>query len=143
MLTMYSLCFVDVVHRTVEGLVGYPLGNRVRLLTSLITGISIAFAYSPEIGGIAITCVFFMLIAGALQVCCCAKKKTVQHTTGPSPATIMEQVSSFEAKSQALYFQWARCPITLIILLGFLSISTQGSPRYFFCPSIQPGEQSG
>jgi len=74
----------------VEGLVGLPLGHRVRVLTSLITGISIALSYSVEIGLVAIFCVPFIGIAGLLQACC-LKKKFHAPTEGPSPPTIMEQ----------------------------------------------------
>lgn len=84
----------------VEGLTGLPLGHRVRVLASLVTGISIALAYSVEIGLVSLACVPVILAAGALQVCC-LRKKTVVHTDGPSPPTIMEQglrgISSVQA----------------------------------------------
>mmetsp|Transcript_6312 Transcript_6312/g.14244 ORF Transcript_6312/g.14244 Transcript_6312/m.14244 type:complete len:1336 (+) Transcript_6312:149-4156(+) len=74
----------------VEGLTGLPLGYRVRVLTSIITGVSIALAYSLEIGLVAIACVPFIMIAGMMQVCC-MRKKFVGPSEGPSPPTIMEQ----------------------------------------------------
>mmetsp|Transcript_15434 Transcript_15434/g.32636 ORF Transcript_15434/g.32636 Transcript_15434/m.32636 type:complete len:1373 (-) Transcript_15434:205-4323(-) len=74
----------------VEGLTGLPLGHRVRVLTSLVTGVVIALVYSLEIGLVAIACVPLIMIAGAIQVCC-QRKKVVAHTDGPSPPTIMEQ----------------------------------------------------
>jgi len=74
----------------VEGLTGLPLGHRVRVLTSLLTGVSIALAYSVKIGLVAIACVPFIGIAGLLQVCC-LKKQIIKPTEGPSPPTIMEQ----------------------------------------------------
>lgn len=74
----------------VEGLVGLPLGYRVRVLVSITTGVAIALAYSYEVGLVAIACVPFIMIAGMIQVCC-TRKKTVGATAGPSPPTIMEQ----------------------------------------------------
>jgi len=75
----------------VEGLTGMPLGHRVRVLTSLITGVAIALSYSFEIGLVAIACVPFIMIGGALQVCCTRNKKIAVNATGLSPPTIMEQ----------------------------------------------------
>lgn len=84
----------------VEGLTGLPLGYRVRTLTSLITGVSIALSYSFEIGLVAIACVPFIMIAGMIQVCC-LRKKTLGPINSPSPPTIMEQglrgISSVQA----------------------------------------------
>lgn len=74
-----------------QGLVGLPLGYRVRILTSLLTGVSIALAYSVQIGLVAILCVPLIGIAGMLQVCCLKKQKVQKPTKGPSPPTIMEQ----------------------------------------------------
>lgn len=72
-----------------EGLVGLPLGFRVRVLTSLVTGVCVALAYSWRIGLVALACVPFIGIAGVLQVCF-AKKKS-KYESGLSPATILEQ----------------------------------------------------
>lgn len=83
-----SILGADV--EAVEGLVGLPLGYRVRVLTSLITGVAIALAYSFKIGLVAIACVPFIMIAGMLQVCC-SRKKMKSETEGVSPPTIMEQ----------------------------------------------------
>jgi len=84
----------------VEGLVGLPLGYRVRVLTSVITGVAIALSYSIQIGLVAIACVPFIMGAGMLQVCC-TRNKVVETTDGPSPPTIMEQglrgISSVQA----------------------------------------------
>ena len=74
----------------VEGLVGLPLGFRVRVLSSVITGVAVALAYSWRIGLVALACVPFIMIAGLLQVCC-MKKKSESAEAGLSPATIMEQ----------------------------------------------------
>ncbi|KAL7540275.1 hypothetical protein ACHAWF_006635, partial [Thalassiosira exigua] len=84
----------------VEGLTGLPLGYRVRVLTSVITGVAIALSYSVEIGLVAIACVPFIMIAGMLQVCC-SRTQTVQTTDGPSPPTIMEQALRGIASVQA------------------------------------------
>lgn len=84
----------------VEGLTGLPLGYRVRVLTSIVTGVAIALSYSLEIGLVAIACVPFIMIAGMMQVCC-LRKKFVGSSEGPSPPTIMEQglrgISSVQA----------------------------------------------
>lgn len=84
----------------IEGLVGLPLGYRVRVLTSVVTGVAIALAYSYQIGLVALACVPFIMGAGFIQVCC-SRRKMVQATDGPSPPTIMEQglrgISSVQA----------------------------------------------
>ncbi len=72
-----------------EGLVGLPLGFRVRVLTSLVTGVCVALAYSWRIGLVALACVPFIGVAGVLQVC--FAKKTSEYESGLSPATILEQ----------------------------------------------------
>lgn len=46
-----------------QGLVGLPLGYRVRALVSLLTGISIALKYSIEVGIVAVMCVPLIMIA--------------------------------------------------------------------------------
>jgi ATP-binding cassette, subfamily B (MDR/TAP), member 1 len=74
----------------VEGLVGLPLGYRVRVLTSVVCGTAIALSYAYQIGLVALACVPFIMAAGMLQVCC-SRKKMVVLTDGPSPPTIMEQ----------------------------------------------------
>lgn len=74
---------------SVEGLVGLPLGFRVRVLTALITGVCVALAYSWQVGLVAIACVPLIGVAGVLQVFFSAKK-TVSES-GLSPATILEQ----------------------------------------------------
>ncbi len=73
-----------------EGLVGLPLGFRVRVLSSLVTGVCVALAYSWRIGLVALACVPFIGAAGVLQVCC-TKKKNEYESGGLSPATILEQ----------------------------------------------------
>ncbi|KAL7533771.1 hypothetical protein ACHAXR_008989 [Thalassiosira sp. AJA248-18] len=84
----------------VETLTGLPLGYRLRVLTSLISGVSIALAYSYQIGLVAILCVPFIGMAGMMQACC-LRKKFVGASEGPSPPTIMEQglrgISSVQA----------------------------------------------
>eukprot|EP00984_Skeletonema_dohrnii_P003923 scaffold1350_cov137-Skeletonema_dohrnii-CCMP3373.AAC.3 len=72
-----------------EGLVGLPLGFRVRVLTSLVTGVCVALAYSWKIGLVALLCVPFIGIAGVLQAC--FTKKKIEYESGLSPATILEQ----------------------------------------------------
>jgi len=72
-----------------EGLVGLPLGFRVRVLTSLVTGVCVALAYSWKIGLVALLCVPFIGIAGVLQACFTKKKS--EYESGLSPATILEQ----------------------------------------------------
>ncbi|KAL7518514.1 hypothetical protein ACHAWX_003334 [Stephanocyclus meneghinianus] len=74
----------------VESLTGFPLGFRVRVLTSILTGVCVALAYSLEIGLVAIACVPIIMAAGFLQVCC-AKRKVKSKIRGASPPTIMEQ----------------------------------------------------
>jgi ATP-binding cassette subfamily B (MDR/TAP) protein 1 len=84
----------------VETLVGLPLGFRVRVLTSVITGVAIALAYALQIGLVAIACVPFIMMAGMVQVCC-SRKKMAQSSKGPSHATIMEQALRGIASVQA------------------------------------------
>lgn len=74
----------------VEGLTGLPLGFRVRVLSSIITGVAVALAYSLKIGLVAIACVPLILAAGFFQVIC-LKKRMKTAIDGPSPPTIMEQ----------------------------------------------------
>ena len=85
---------------SVEALVGLPLGFRVRVLTSVITGVAIALAYALQIGLVAIACVPFIMMAGMVQVCC-SRKKMVEASNGPSPPTIMEQALRGIASVQA------------------------------------------
>mmetsp|Transcript_6782 Transcript_6782/g.11064 ORF Transcript_6782/g.11064 Transcript_6782/m.11064 type:complete len:1348 (+) Transcript_6782:228-4271(+) len=73
-----------------EGLVGLPLGFRIRVLSSLVTGVCVALAYSWKIGLVALACVPFIGAAGVLQVCCTTKKSEYEPG-GLSPATILEQ----------------------------------------------------
>ena len=73
-----------------EGLVGLPLGFRIRVLSSLVTGVCVALSYSWRIGLVALACVPFIGAAGVLQVCC-TKKKSEYESGGLSPATILEQ----------------------------------------------------
>jgi ABC-type multidrug transport system fused ATPase/permease subunit len=85
---------------SVEALVGLPLGFRVRVLTSVITGVAIALAYALQIGLVAIACVPFIMMAGMVQVCC-SRKKMAEASNGPSPPTIMEQALRGIASVQA------------------------------------------
>lgn len=84
----------------VEGLVGLPLGYRVRVLTSVISGVAIALAYAWQIGLVALACVPFIAIAGMLQVCC-SRRKVIEPIDGLSAPTIMENglrgISSVQA----------------------------------------------
>ncbi|KAL7435504.1 hypothetical protein ACHAXM_005193 [Skeletonema potamos] len=85
---------------SLEGLVGLPLGFRVRVLSALITGVCVALAYSWQIGLVALACVPLIAVAGVLQVCC-TKKKIESESSVLSPATILEQglrgISSVQA----------------------------------------------
>jgi len=83
-----TLLSADV--EAVESLTGLPLGFRVRVLSSIITGVTVSLVYSLQIGLIAIACVPLILSAGLVQVCC-AKAMVKPTSTGPSPATLMEQ----------------------------------------------------
>jgi ATP-binding cassette subfamily B (MDR/TAP) protein 1 len=85
---------------SVEALFGLPLGFRVRVLTSVITGVAIALAYALQIGLVAIACVPFIMMAGMVQVCC-SRKKMAEASNGPSPPTIMEQALRGIASVQA------------------------------------------
>jgi len=84
---------------SVEGLVGLPLGFRVRVLSSLITGVCVALAYSWQIGLVALACVPLIAVAGVLQACFTKKKGESESVL--SPATILEQglrgISSVQA----------------------------------------------
>jgi len=83
-----SILGADV--EAVSGLVGLPLGYRVRALVSLLTGISIALKYSIEVGIVAVMCVPLIMIAGLVQSCC-VRRRFASNTEGLSPGTIMEQ----------------------------------------------------
>eukprot|EP00804_Cyclotella_cryptica_P024439 CCRYP_019258-RD/>CCRYP_019258-RD protein AED:0.09 eAED:0.09 QI:2741/1/1/1/1/0.84/13/161/561 len=84
----------------VESLTGLPLGFRIRVLASILTGVCVALAYSLQIGLVAIACIPIIMAAGLLQVCC-AKRKFRSNNKGASPPTIMEQglrgISSVQA----------------------------------------------
>lgn len=83
-----TLLSADV--EAVESLTGLPLGFRVRVLSSILTGVIVSLLFSLKIGLVAIACVPIIMSAGLLQVCC-AKRKVNSNVEGPSPPTIMEQ----------------------------------------------------
>jgi ATP-binding cassette subfamily B (MDR/TAP) protein 1 len=74
----------------VQSLTGLPLGFRIRVLSSIVTGVCVALSFSWKIGLVAIACVPIIMSAGLLQVCC-AKRQVKSNADGPSPPTIMEQ----------------------------------------------------
>ena len=74
----------------VESLTGLPLGFRIRVLSSIVTGVIVSLIFSLEIGMVVIACVPIIMSAGVIQACC-AKRQLKANTNGPSPPTIMEQ----------------------------------------------------
>ena len=74
----------------VESLTGLPLGFRLRVLSSIVTGVAVSLSFSLKIGLVAIACVPIIMMAGLVQVCC-AKRNIRSRYSGPSPPTIMEQ----------------------------------------------------
>lgn len=54
----------------VETLTGLPLGYRVRVLVSVVTGVAIALSYSLEIGLVALACVPFIMIGTFISPRC-------------------------------------------------------------------------
>jgi len=69
---------------------GWQRGYKLRMITSLLTGIVIALIYSWQIGLIAIACVPLVFGAGIIQAMC-LRKQFVRETEGLPPTTILEQ----------------------------------------------------
>jgi ABC-type multidrug transport system fused ATPase/permease subunit len=88
----------------VSGLTGIELGYRVRVISSLTTGVVVALLYSFQIGLIAIACVPMIMIAGVVQVICMRRKFAVE-TDDLSPPTILEQGLRGIASVQAYNLQ--------------------------------------
>lgn len=73
--------FDDEEHTTVEltdaetaaAIAGVKLSNRIRAMTSLITGVVIALYYSTRIGLTAIACVPLIMLASLIQAICLRK----------------------------------------------------------------------
>jgi ATP-binding cassette subfamily B (MDR/TAP) protein 1 len=84
----------------VAALTGIEMGYRVRVLSSITTGVIVALVYSIQIGLIAIACVPMIMIAGVIQVIC-LRRKFMLETDDLSPPTILEQglrgISSVQA----------------------------------------------
>mmetsp|Transcript_84198 Transcript_84198/g.126234 ORF Transcript_84198/g.126234 Transcript_84198/m.126234 type:complete len:1341 (+) Transcript_84198:186-4208(+) len=75
----------------VAALMGLPLGNKVRVLSSITAGIAIAFKFSFQIGLTAIACLPLMVVAGLLQTLCTGQKYKPESEGELSPPTILEQ----------------------------------------------------
>lgn len=69
---------------------GWQLAYRVRIMASLISGITIALVYSWRIGLVALACVPLIMCAAVVQALCFSQR-FVKETDGLSPATILEQ----------------------------------------------------
>ena len=85
----------------VGSLMGLQMGNKLRVLSSITTGVAIALAFSWKIGVTAIACLPLTIIAGALQALCTRKKYSAEQAGALSPPTILEQglrgISSVQA----------------------------------------------
>jgi ATP-binding cassette subfamily B (MDR/TAP) protein 1 len=73
----------------VSKVTGWALGYRIRVFSSLVTGISIALGFSWKMGLTAIACAPVILAAGLVQKLCGNSPET--STDGLSPETIFEQ----------------------------------------------------
>ncbi|KAL3936995.1 MAG: hypothetical protein SGARI_002326, partial [Bacillariaceae sp.] len=71
-------------------LTGWQLGYRVRVLSSITTGIVVALVFSWQIGLTAIACFPFIMLASFVQAITLRKKFT-EEPEGLAPATILEQ----------------------------------------------------
>ena len=74
----------------VSNVVGWQLGFKVRMISSLVTGIIIALVFSWQVGLVALLCVPFIMGAGIVQGLCLSKRY-VEEDEGLPPATILEQ----------------------------------------------------
>lgn len=74
----------------VSNISGRQLGYRIRMFSSMITGIVIALIYSWQIGLVAIACIPTMMGAATIQAIFLAKRFVLEYE-GLSPATILEQ----------------------------------------------------
>lgn len=84
----------------VAGVTGIQLGYRVRVISSLVTGVVIALVYSWKIGLVALACIPLIMLSGTVQSFCLNRRHSVTYH-GLSPATILEQslrgISSIQA----------------------------------------------
>eukprot|EP00529_Nitzschia_sp_RCC80_P006757 CAMPEP_0113456924 /NCGR_PEP_ID=MMETSP0014_2-20120614/9140_1 /TAXON_ID=2857 /ORGANISM="Nitzschia sp." /LENGTH=1428 /DNA_ID=CAMNT_0000348397 /DNA_START=343 /DNA_END=4629 /DNA_ORIENTATION=- /assembly_acc=CAM_ASM_000159 len=71
-------------------LTGLQLGYRVRVMSSIITGVTIALIFAWRIGLIAVACMPFIFGASGLQAVV-MRKKFAASTGGLTPPTILEQ----------------------------------------------------
>lgn len=69
---------------------GYQRGYKLRMITSLLTGVIIALIYSWQIGLVSIACLPLVLGAGIIQAIC-LRRQFVEETGGLPPSTILEQ----------------------------------------------------
>lgn len=74
----------------VSNVTGWQLGQRIQILSSLLTGIIIALIFAWQIGLIAIMCIPFIVGAGLMQAAF-TKKSVVAAENGLSAATILER----------------------------------------------------
>eukprot|EP00545_Synedropsis_sp_CCMP1620_P013131 CAMPEP_0119006186 /NCGR_PEP_ID=MMETSP1176-20130426/2153_1 /TAXON_ID=265551 /ORGANISM="Synedropsis recta cf, Strain CCMP1620" /LENGTH=1320 /DNA_ID=CAMNT_0006958075 /DNA_START=89 /DNA_END=4051 /DNA_ORIENTATION=+ len=85
---------------TAAAITGIKLGYRLRVTTSLITGVTIAMIYEWKIGLTALACVPLIMLASLVQAIF-LRKRFVVKAEGMSPATILEQglrgISSVQA----------------------------------------------
>lgn len=75
---------------SVSKVTGWQLAYRVRIMTSMITGIVIALVYSWQIGLVALCCVPLIMCAAVVQAICFSQR-FIKEDDGLSPATILEQ----------------------------------------------------
>ena len=79
---------------------GWALGYRVRVIATLIAGVTIALVFAWQVGLVALACVPFIMGAAIIQKVCMSKR-FVEETDGLSPPTLLEQglrgISSIQA----------------------------------------------
>mmetsp|Transcript_29626 Transcript_29626/g.43687 ORF Transcript_29626/g.43687 Transcript_29626/m.43687 type:complete len:534 (-) Transcript_29626:101-1702(-) len=73
---------------TVAGVTGIQLGYRVRVISNLVAGVTIALIYDWRIGLVACACVPLIMLAGVVQGICLGRRFV---SKGISPNTLLEQ----------------------------------------------------